>query len=903
MGLRVNQYRNQSGSKVTRLPFRNRAANRHPDCGHCKLLVYLLLLCMLLLFFPEDNAQAAEHVDSEAGETIRQLLQKTCFDCHNDDLAEGRLNLQQLNWKLDDQRLRQRWILAYDRIAAGEMPPDQKDLSQADRALLLKKLSQSLQAADAAQVALHGRGPLRRLTRDEFEQNLRDMLALPHLDIRDLLPQDREQQHCNKVAEVLDMSRIQLDAYLDAADQALRQAVASGMQPRTREQHHLPATRMFQTAETFGGREAMFYAKHSQMVPLSGGDLARMRKENRHDPEMELAIFRSASWPYYGYPDVFKAREAGAYRIRFSARAVRQLRDFSLRPAWDSIPMNFRARKRSGADVSGDVRATGETFDIQPEVGIYETTILLKQNETFEYSLLGLPVPRAINPRNAPLYYDFPPMPEGGHPGVAFQWLEITGPLDSETWPPASHQRLFGELPMRAAEKGTLPIELISTQPVEDAKRLLRRFIQRAERVPTPEDMIQIYERLVTDELEAGTPLTEALLSGYTAFLCSAPFLYLPEPQAGTLQRQYAVAARLSHFLGNTRPDDELSRLAEQGQLLSAEILTQQTRRLLLADSAEKFVMNLTDYWLSLKDIRRDEPDSRLYPEYRFDYYLIESMAAETRAFITAMFKENLPVTVLIDADFTFVNDRLARHYGLQPVSGSQMRKVTLPAESPYGGLLTQAAILKVTANGTATSPVIRGAWIMERVMGNPPPPPPPTVPAVEPDIRGATTIREQLAQHTRDPVCAACHARFDPVGFALEDFDIMGAFRTRYRSLAKGEKVTGIDRAGHDYTYFVAGPTDSQGQLHNGQTFQNIRELKQLLIAEPRQLARNLVQQLIVYATGTPVRFSDRPVVEAILDECQPNGYRTRDLLESVVRSSIFPGREQPPSTSLQTD
>ena len=223
------------------------------------------------------------------------------------------------------------------------------------------------------------------------------------------------------------------------------------------------------------------------------------------------------------------------------------------------------------------------------------------------------------------------------------------------------------------------------------------------------------------------------------------------------------------------------------------------------------------------------------------------------------------------------------------------MRKVSLPENSLYGGLLTQAAILKVTANGTSTSPVIRGAWIMERIMGDPPPPPPAAVPAVEPDIRGATTIREQLAQHTRDPVCAACHARFDPVGFALEDFDIMGAFRTRYRSLAKGEKVTGIDRAGHDYTYFVAGPIDSHGQLRDGRMFQNIRELKQLLVAEPRQLARNLVQQLVVYATGTAVRFSDRSDVEAILDECAPDGYRTRDLLESVVRSPIFLGRDQP--------
>ncbi|MCA9006248.1 MAG: DUF1587 domain-containing protein, partial [Planctomycetaceae bacterium] len=523
---------------------------------------------ILILFFAVHLSSTALSQESGVETTenrIHRILQKACFDCHNDDLAEGKLNLQQLDWKLDDQRLRQRWILAYDRIAAGEMPPDRNDLPQAERDQLLKELYQSLQAADTAEVALEGRGPLRRLTRDEYEQNLRDVLALPHLDIRDLLPQDREQKHCNKVASVLDMSRIQLDAYLEAADQALRQAVASGIQPRKQEHQRLPATRMFLTAETFGGREAMFYAKDSQMVPLAGGDLARMRKENTHDPEMELAIFRSASWPYYGYPDVFQAKEPGAYRIRFSARAVRQQHDFSLRPAWKSIAMNFRARKRSGPDVSGDVRATGETFDIQPEGGVYETTIRLKQNETFEYSLLGLPVPRAINPPNAPLYYDFPPMPDGGHPGVAFQWLEITGPLDSESWPPASHQRLFGSLPIRTAEKGTLPVELVSTEPEQDAKRLLRRFIQQAERAPTPEDVIQIYERLVTDELQAGTPLAEALLTGYTAYLSAPPFLYLPEPRSDSPQYQYSVAARLSHFLGNSRPDAELDQLAVQG--------------------------------------------------------------------------------------------------------------------------------------------------------------------------------------------------------------------------------------------------------------------------------------------------------------------------------------------------
>jgi hypothetical protein len=330
---------------------------------------------------------------------------------------------------------------------------------------------------------------------------------------------------------------------------------------------------------------------------------------------------------------------------------------------------------------------------------------------------------------------------------------------------------------------------------------------------------------------------------------------------------------------------------AKNRQLRDADVLQGETNRLVEANAFEDFVTNFTDYWLSLKDIRRDVPDARLYPEYRFDDYLIESMEAETRAFFTMMVRDNLPVTVLIDADFALVNDRLARHYELKPVSGSRIRRVKLPASSPYGGLLTQASIMKVTANGSTTSPVIRGAWIMERIMGDPPPPPPKTVPAVEPDIRGATTIREQLARHANETSCAACHARFDPVGLALENFDIMGAWRDRYRSLGGGEEVTGIDRAGHDYTYRVAGRVDASGRLRDGRSFQGIADLKALLLSEPRQLARNLLHQLTTYATGTPVRFSDRRVIEKILDPCHDDGYRMRDLIHGLVQSRIFLG------------
>jgi hypothetical protein len=308
----------------------------------------------------------------------------------------------------------------------------------------------------------------------------------------------------------------------------------------------------------------------------------------------------------------------------------------------------------------------------------------------------------------------------------------------------------------------------------------------------------------------------------------------------------------------------------------------------------DRFVNGFVDQWLELRELRRDIPDNRLYPEYRKDDYLVDSMEKETRAFWRTMVRENLPITTVVDADFTFVNDRMARHYDLPPVHGSSMRRVTLPEWSPFGGLLTQASIQKLTANGTTTSPVVRGVWVMEKLMGDPPPPPPKTVSAIEPDIRGAATIRELLAKHTEVESCLNCHARFDPVGFALENFDVMGAWRDRYRGMEEGDKVTGYDPAGHPFTYFVGPAVDASGQLLEGSGFEDVHELKVLLTSHPRQLARNLLHQFTLYATGTPVRFSDRPEIEAILDRTERKGFRVKDLMLEFITSNIFCGIEE---------
>jgi len=803
------------------------------------------------------------------------------MDCHDKETHKGGLDFTELKFDLADRVTRERWVRIHDRVEKGEMPPKAGDMPAPDRDALVQSLDAALYEADHAEALTHGRGPMRRLNRDEFEQNLRDVLQLPDLDIRDILPEDREGHRFNKTTEMLDMSRVQLAAYLDATEVALRSAMATEPQPPPVMKYRAVGTDLFPGTGTFGNRESMFFARDNAAINFDKKD-KDLVKEGAADETIELALFRSASWPYIGCPKRLVARVAGNYKVRFSARAVLQQPGYILTPAARPLPMTFRTRKPAGADIINEVRAEGGIIDIQPDQRVYETTVRLRAGEAIEYSLLGLPMPLAMNPNGAAPTYRYPPFPEGGQPGIAVQWLEVEGPIPPETWPPPSHRVLFDDL----------GVEVTPKDPKADAKRLLRRFVKIAARQPISEEDLEEFDALIQKRLEKDASFSEAMIAGYKAFLCSGDFIYLREP--GLDDDHFAIASRLSHLLTNTRPDERLLELARRHQLRDPKTLREETERLIAGAGFERLVKNFTDYWLNLRSIRRDDPDIRLFPEYRFDEYLVESMERETRAFFTAMIRENLPASVLVKADFVFANDRLAKHYHLPPLSGSAMRKVMLPKDSPLGGLMTQAAILKVSANGTTTSPVVRGAWVMERLIGLPPPPPPANVAAVEPDIRGAKTIRDLLALHTKSKSCASCHAKFDPVGLALENFDILGGWRTRYRGVEEGERVTGIDRAGHDFSYTLAAPVDPRGKLLDGRCFNDVNDLKAILAADPRQLARNILQQFTLYSTGTPVRYSDRREIESMLDACAKDGYRVRDLLLALVQSPIFlgPGR-----------
>jgi hypothetical protein len=377
------------------------------------------------------------------------------------------------------------------------------------------------------------------------------------------------------------------------------------------------------------------------------------------------------------------------------------------------------------------------------------------------------------------------------------------------------------------------------------------------------------------------------MVAGYTAILSSPGFLYFDE-KAGRLADS-ALAERLSYFLWNSAPDSELRQVAERGELHRPKILRGQTERLLNDARCSRFVADFLNYWLDLRLIEGTAPDTELYPDYQLDDLLVESMIDETQLFFEELVKRNLGVTNLVTSDFAMLNERLANHYEIQDVAGVEIRPVKLSKDSSRGGLLTQASVLKVTANGTTTSPVKRGAWIMARLLGRPPPPPPPGVPAFEPDTRGATTIRDQLARHRAEESCAACHRNIDPAGFALESFDVMGGWRERYRVIGGGEPVKGIGHNGL-YYHFGRGPSiDASGELPDGRSFRDVRDLKLLLLKDDEQLARNLVQQLTIYATGAPMQFSDRPHIAKILARSRKEGYGVRTLIHEIVQSDMF--------------
>jgi hypothetical protein len=890
-------------------------------------------LLLILLASALRAATPIPHADA--------FVENYCASCHNDVDKEAGLDLTALAYDPADRANLEKWVRIHDRIHDGEMPPKEKARPAAsDVAAFLGSLSATLVAHDREATAREGRATQRRLNGYEYENTLRDLFHAPWLQIRGQFPDDGEAHRFNKVGDALDVSHVHMARYMSAADYALRQVLSvKYTQPPTTVVRHYARDQRTLTARftpnSFNtSPDRLTFPVLGTVTPQP--DVRFLRAPlTVGDADPATRDLEGIGWVSSNYVtgftyrwDGFRAPVAGRYRVRFSGHTLwvapggvamrfANERDKTGTPRppnphvgdYDRLSPGRRHEPVTVYTRNGAQNRRVGGFDLTPEPGVHdlgETWLLA--NETLVPDASRLYRSRPSNFRN-------PHMTPEGAPAVAFRWMEIEGPLYDENTL-AGYRLLFGDLPLRRTAGKTggvmipviaqgdrreggrnagqrivpleeIAVEVVSERPRADAERLLRGFLARAYRRPVAEGDVGRFLALFDDRTQAGLGFSEAMFAVYTAVLASPAFVFLDEPP-GPLAG-HALATRLALFLWNSEPDAALRARAARGELARPEVLCAEAERLLADPRARRFTDAFLDYWVDLRKLEDSTPSTTLYNDYYLDDALTEAAQLETQLFFAELLRADLPARHLIDSDFAILNGRLADHYGISGVSGIRMRRVALPADTPRGGLLTQASVLKVTANGTTTSPVLRGKWIVERILGLEIPPPPP-VPAVEPDIRGAVTIRQQLDKHRSDPSCASCHVKIDPPGFALESFDVMGGWRDRYRGVDQDKPAEpGRGKNGHPFEWHYGLPVDAAGQLPDGRPFADIRDFKRLLRDRETDIARNLAKQLVTYATGAPVRFGDRAELDRIVAAAKARDYGVRTLVHEIVQSDLF--------------
>lgn len=775
-----------------------------------RLLTPVALLCLT------SAALAAAKVPAP----LAGFLDQHCLECHDGDIQKGGLDLTALPFELADRDVFAKWQRVFERVHDGEMPPAKKERpAKPELEEFLAGLKKPLVDTDAADIAANGRVRGRRLTRTEYEHTLHDLLGID-LPLKLLLPEDAAAHGFETVATAQQLSHHQLARYLDAADLALNDAFKRAFDgDKPYQKHHTP-----------------------QEMGVHRGGNNRM-PEHRGN--------RTISWPitlqFFGRLPATSVPADGWYRV--TLREVQAINPGPGGAVWGTLRSGACSSAAPMLYMLGLVEATATPRDLTYEAWIQRGHMLeIRPNDaTLKRAPTGA--------TGGNVSFVGRDLEKEGYQGIAFTGIDV-----ERIHPHGDRQQVkhhvYGKGGFDALKNGELD-------------GLIDRFAERAFRRPVTAAQTAPYRELARQALADGDKPADALRAAYRAILCSPRFLtFLEAP--GTLD-DHALASRLSYALWASMPDAELLKLAGAGRLREPAVLAGQVERLLGDAKARRFIVGFTDQWLKLNQIDFTTPDTRLYRE--FDPVVQESMLQETRTYFTELIQKDLPVTHLVHSDFAFLNERLARHYrgewALQP--GEGLQKVALKPGDRRGGLVTQGAILKVTADGTSTSPVVRGVFVNERLLGTHIPPPPPGVPAIEPDIRGATSIRDQLDKHRNNESCASCHLTIDPPGFALENYDPVGVWRVKYGQNGKGVKI------------------DATGRTPDGQGFEDILTWQKIYTARADLLARGFVRHFLTYATGAPPRFSEEAAVEAIARRAAASGHGLRSLIREAVLSDIF--------------
>ncbi len=847
------------------------------------------------------------------------FAKKYCADCHNETVREGNLDLAELPTDLTVPGGMARWTRIHDRLQAGEMPPaDSPRPAATELAPVVEALADRLTQADQAHRQHNGRAPLRRLTRSEYEHTVGDLLAISGAELAHLLPPDGRAHGTVKHADALDLSYVQIRQYMAAAEQALNWAIVTFPTPPPNGLHRSGAQEHHGLTHGMYNGDAHLITADKQRdprVPLPKVDLPKETREHWvtsdfFEAPRSVGILRNAD----GYDPTLRLGTTlpGRYRIRASHWSF--LYDKGVIKPTDQPQIAALQLKN---DLGERVLHYCDALPMKNTITEFE--VFLSEGDRFGWTASSLYPVRVSEYKDKGQGYT--------GPGIALDWIEIEGPL-FDTWPPESHRRLFGELPLEplSSESGKRlpprnkfpdhsfllpkiprfpvgnreiplhaaenhrdhgPFTPTTQNPREDAERLLSAFLRRAYRGASTEDDLAHYLAMVETRLAADDCFENAMRHAYQAILCSVPFLYRME-HPGPLN-DHALATRLSYFLWNSTPDDTLLDAADAGNLTQPDGLRQHTERMIDDPRFARFVGDFTDQWLALDEIDATTPDKMLYPEFR--PFLADLMVAETRAYVAKMIADNRPAWEFIESDWAMLNQGVAELYGIEGVVGADCQRVALPQDSPRGGLLAQASLLKVSADGTSTTPVRRGVFVLERLLGIHPAPPPPNISGVEPDVRGAVTIREILAKHRDHASCASCHRVIDPPGFALEGFDPIGQARQRYRSTETGDRVE-LTYPNTRRARWLEGPTvDTAGSTPEGTAFDDLASFRTALRATgyERHLARNLLERFAIYATGAEIRFADRAEIERLLDAWSTTDYAMRDLIHLVVQSDLF--------------
>ncbi len=794
-----------------------------------------------------------------------EFLATYCNDCHGAEKQKGDRRFDQLALPVAkvDTLIDLKDIL--DQINLGEMPPKKaKQPSFDELKAFLEQAALALSQGRETLASTGGSTVLRRLNRTEYIHTIGDLFSLnmAAFDPTTKFPRDQSEEHMENLGDVLQTSGYLLDQYLDAADAVVEKVFAQQEAPKEQVWHF---NGEFKTKTKSEKKRNEYDNKHLLVLECMDSDKHTGGYAFVNDFEdgvpvdgfYEVQVLVKAANREHPYdPEIFDRDTRQSFRLGIvpgDAKVGPLDLPQTLQPMLAEVALKDGEpewrRMKVWLDAGQTPRfvfpnGTEDARSIWFKVANYHKDLWeqFMDEDDKKKGKIGIVAAKKITLHVAKF------------PHIRIDEVKIRGPL-IEGWPPAPQQAILGKKPFTA----------------ENMREVLQSFADRAYRRKASQDEIDRLLAVAEKRIQSGRTPLEGFKSALKTALCSPAFLYLSQETMNDSKKltSHALASRLSYFLWSTQPDAELMKLAEQNELIKPEVLIAQARRLLQSPRSDAFVSGFLDSWLNLRNLGSMPPDRNEFEEY-YSQGLEQAFKTETRMFMRDLIERDASLVSFLDSDYSFLNQALSMHYELgdlgEPARAHEFRKVSFK-NNKRGGLLGMGSVLTITANGIDTSPVTRGVFLLENILGTPPPPPPDDVPAIDPDVRGAKSMRELLSKHRESPNCYGCHQKIDPLGFALENFDAIGDWRPRI------EKTK----------------IDSSGELPSGEKFEDVAGLKKILVQRKDLFAHMLADRLLTYACGRRIGALDEATVEKIVADLPKKQYGLRSLIEAVVCSEPF--------------